>query len=450
MCPLINIMTKTIIDFCEKYNMFPESGIVLCAVSGGKDSMCLLEMLRELAPKYGFELCCAHFDHRLRGEESDRDRKFVEDYCQSRNIPCHIGSADVAAYADENGLGTEEAARELRYAFLEKTADEIGAVRIATAHTANDNAETLLFNLSRGSGLKGICGIPPVRGRIVRPMLELTTAEVLSWLDEKGIPHVEDSTNSEDEYSRNKIRHRVIPELQDINSAFDENLKRCTALLREDEEFLSSLARSFADSNYRDGSVSAKELSALPRPVSARFLRLVIKDGVSEKHIEAIRKLASSEACHSYTDIPGMRVAREYDRLVFDVKPITLIEKRELCVGKDISVPEAGFEISCEFIKNCKEIHNSFNIFSFQSDSICGKIFVKSRSDGEKIRLSGRNCTKSIKKLFSEAQLNGERKARVPVFCDEKGVIAVYGFGIAERCLPKKGDNVIKVTVKSI
>ncbi len=436
------------IDFCDKYGMLPQGGIVLCAVSGGKDSMCLLEKLRELAQIYGFELRCAHFDHRLRGEESDRDRAFVEDYCRERGIPCYVGSADVSVYADENGLGIEEAARKLRYAFLEKTADEIGALRIATAHTADDNAETLILNLLRGSGLKGLCGIPPVRGKIIRPLLQTTGNEVLRYLEEKGVPRVEDSTNEKDDYTRNRLRHRVIPELRSLNPGFDENLIRCLELLREDEEYLSSLAQDFLNKYFSGGSLPVLEFSLLPKSVSARVLQLIVPCGLSEKHINAVRNLASCEKKHAYADIPGLRVARAYDRLFFGTEECSVISKRELELGAVTEIPEAGLEITSEFIKNYKEIHNSFNIFFFKNDSICGKMFVKSRSEGEKVRLVGRNCTKTLKKLFSEAKLNGEGKTLVPVIYDEKGVIAVCGFGIAERCKPENGDSVVKLTVR--
>ena len=433
------------IDFCEKYNMFPRSGIVLCAVSGGKDSMYLLEKLRELAPLYGFELCCAHFNHRLRGEESNRDSRFISDYCAKLELPCYVGEGDVGDFASENGLGIEEAARFLRYEFLEKTADEIGAVRIATAHTADDNAETMLFNLSRGSGLRGLCGIPPVRGRIIRPMLLTTTSEVYKYLEENAIPYVEDSTNLKDDYTRNKIRHRVVPELRDLNSGFDESLIRCAASLREDEEYLSSLAQSFLAVHYRDKVLSAAEFSALPEPVSARVLQLIVPFGLSRAHIEAVRYIAGGKESHAFADIPGLRVVREYDKLRFGSSPYTEISKRQLKIGGITEIDEAGLEITCEFIKNCKDVHNSFNIFFFKNDSICGNMFVMSRLEGEKIRLAGRNCTKTLKKLFSEAKLNGENKALVPVLYDEAGAIAVYGFGIAERCSPISGDSVIKV-----
>ncbi len=442
--------TKMDIDFCEKYDMFPRGGVVLCAVSGGKDSMYLVEKLRELAPQYGFELCCAHFNHRLRGEESERDSRFVSDYCGKLKIPLFIGAGDVSAFAAENGLGIEEAARTLRYEFLEKTADEIGAVRIATAHTADDNAETMLFNLCRGSGLRGLCGIPPVRGRIIRPMLQTATSEVYKYLEEKGIPHVEDSTNMKDEFTRNRIRHRVVPELRDLNPGFDESLIRCLASLREDEEFLSGLAQSFLASRYCDKTLPAAEFSALPEPVSARVLQLIVTSGLSRAHIDAVRNIASGTERHAYADIPGLRVVREYDKLIFGSASPSDLPKRQVKIGEITDIPEAGLKISCEFIKNCKEVHNSFNIFFFKNDSICGNMFVMSRLEGEKIRLAGRNCTKTLKKLFSEARLNGENKSLVPVLYDEVGPIAIYGLGIAERCSPISGDSVIKVEFSSV
>ena len=438
------------IDFCEKYDMFPRGGHILCAVSGGKDSMYLLERLRALAPVYGFELSSAHFDHRLRGAESDRDREFVVDYCKARAIACHVGSADVSAYAVQKGLGTEEAARFLRYAFLEKTADKIGADRIATAHTADDNAETLLLNLIRGSGLKGLCGIPPVRGRIIRPLLKTSTCEVLRYLTEKNIPHVEDSTNDSDDYTRNRLRHRVIPELRSLNSGFDANLLRCQGLLCEDEDYLSTLASDFYKSHFENNRVSAAVFAALPKPVSARVLHFAVPQGLTAAHIEAVRSLAAGTKQHAIADLPGLRVSRDYDSLVFGASASAVLPKRMILSGTVTALPEAGLEVFCEFIENTKEIHNSFNIFYFQSDSICGNIFVKSRSMGERIRLEGRNCTKTLKKLFSEAKLNDADKTRVPVFYDDKGVIAVSGFGIAERCVSRVGADVIKLSIRPI
>ena len=441
---------KMNIDFCEKYNMFPHGGIVLCAISGGKDSMYLLFKLRELAPKYGFKIYCAHYNHCLRGDESDRDQKFVEDICKKLDIPCLVGSSNVASFASEKRIGIEEAARTIRYEFLEQTADKISAERIATAHTADDNVETMLFNLCRGSGLKGLCGIPPVRGRIIRPMLQVTTADVLCFLEENNIPHVEDSTNSHDDYTRNKIRHRVVPELRNLSNGFDENVIRCISNLREDEECLFSLAQNFVNENLIGNALPVTKFSALPKSISSRVLQIIVPRSLSAAHIEAVTKIAVGNNCHSFADIPGMRVRRDYDKLIFSDAPTFKIEKRDIIVGGTTEIPEAGLEIHCEFIKNCKEIHNSFNIFHFKSDNICDKIFVKSRSEGENIRLNGRKCTKTLKKLFSEEKLNGAGRDLVPVLYDSKGAIAIYGFGIAERCCPNAGDDVLRAEIRPL
>lgn len=436
------------IDFCDKYDMLPPGALILCAVSGGKDSMYLLEQLIELAPERGLRLCCAHFNHCLRGAASDADRQFVEEYCGRRGLDCVVGAGDVAAYAKEHGMGIEEAARALRYEFLENTAQLLGASRIATAHTADDNTETMLFNLARGCGLNGLCGIPPVRGRIVRPVLTVTASEVLAYLSAHGIPHVEDETNKLDDYTRNKIRHTIVPGLLEINPELFRSNGRTAELLREDEEFLSAIAARFVEENFKNGRLPASKLAALPRPISARVLKSVAFTDLSAAHIDAVRALAAGERLHACADIPKCRVARQYDELIFDYSGQKKLASRTVSIGETVELSESGLELSCEFIENCKEIHNSFNIFFFKSDTICGKISVESRRDGEKIRLAGRGCTKSLKKLFAEARLNGENKQLVPVLYDDTGVIAVFGFGIAERCIPKPGDDVLKIEIK--
>ena len=162
----------------REYAMLPPGGHVLCAVSGGADSVCLLHWLRGRAEEEGFALTAAHFDHRLRGAESDRDAAFVRDLCRDWKVPCVVGEGDVSAEAGRRGAGIEETARALRYDFLERTAEAVGAGRIATAHTANDNVETMLLHLIRGSGLQGLTGIRPRRGRLIRPLLTTTRVEV--------------------------------------------------------------------------------------------------------------------------------------------------------------------------------------------------------------------------------------------------------------------------------
>ncbi|MCL2342398.1 MAG: tRNA lysidine(34) synthetase TilS, partial [Firmicutes bacterium] len=288
-------------DIAEQYDMLPAGSRVLVAVSGGADSVYLLHRLSEAAG-YGAEppstplwsLGVAHFNHRLRGAESARDAAFAENLAASLGLPFYLGAADVGACAQGRHMGLEAAARELRYAFLLKTAEENAYDRIATAHTADDNAETVLLNLIRGSGTKGLCGIPPVRGKIVRPILDVTEAEIRAWLDAREVAYVEDSSNNRDDFARNRLRHRVAPVLRELNPQYAAHILRAGALLRADAACLDGLAEAFLRENAEDagrpeaGPYSASQMAKLPMPVAARVFRIAAGRTLGEKHIQAL------------------------------------------------------------------------------------------------------------------------------------------------------------------
>ena len=432
------------IDFAEKYNMLQSGDKLLCAVSGGADSMCLLHLMRGNAEKLGITVMAAHFNHKLRGEESERDEAFVSDWCKQNEIPFCTSSGDVKAYAEENHLGIEEAARALRYEFLEKCAAEHGCNTIATAHNADDNAETVLLNLARGAGAKGLCGIPPVRGKFIRPILDKSRAEIEEYLRDNGIPHVEDSTNAEDEYSRNKLRHNAVPTLREINPAFFEAVLKTSELLREDEKCLNDMAKSFISENLEGNSLPCEKLKKLPRAVLSRVLRIMCGTAISASHVEALIKLLSGEGL-GYTDVPGMRVARDNAYLIFGAEDKTLPEL-EIRIGECVFA-ENGMSVSAEICESIPKVFNSLNTFCFKYDSVCGKLFLTSRRDGDKIRLSYRKCTKSLKELFCERKMTQAQRNMTPVIRDEKGVIAVGGFGVCERCAANTGDKAIIITV---
>lgn len=439
-------MTDKVIAYAAENGMFPEGSRVLCACSGGADSVSLLHLLHGMD---GIGVVCAHFNHQLRGAESLRDEHFVRGLCEILGIECVVGSADVACYAAEHGMGTEEAARTLRYAFLERTAAEQGCDRIATAHNAEDNAETVLMNLVRGSGLKGLCGIPPVRGHIVRPLLNVTRAEIEAYLEENGLGHVEDSSNAGDDYTRNRIRHHVLPLLREQNAAAVENICAAAGLLRRDEEYLSSQAERFIKASCgAAGTVPVSALLQLETPVQTRVLRSFCP-GARRVHIESVLMLCMNRAVHGETDLPGLRVVKEYDTLKFNPRAAEPIPRQRLHPGENVL--EQGWRILYSEENDLpEEIHNSFNTFYFKSESICGRMYVASRGEGERIRLLNRGCTKTLKKLFSEAELPPEQRAGIPVLYDEEGVIAVYGFGPAERCAPQSGSGVIKIEIQKI
>ena len=237
---------------------FPHGGRVLCAVSGGLDSMCLLDYMTR---QPGFSVGAAHFNHCLRGAEADRDEEFVRDHCGKRRIPFVSGSGDTRLLAEKEDLSIEEAARRLRYEFLNKAAEDGGYDAILTAHHADDNAETVLLNLVRGTGSAGLAGIPQVRGNICRPFLRIPRAELAAYAAAHGVPHVEDSTNDDpDAAARNALRSSVMPVLRQINPKCVENIARTSAILREESDALESMAR---------GRTEEKEVS-LPYGLTAR------------------------------------------------------------------------------------------------------------------------------------------------------------------------------------
>ena len=436
------MIPEKVTEFCAEHALLPTGCRVLCACSGGADSTALLHML---CATDGISVVCAHFNHGLRAAESDRDEAFVREMSQRLGVGFVRGGCDVAAYAEANGLGTEEAGRTLRYAFLERAAQEYGCDRIATAHNAQDNAETVLLNLVRGSGLRGLCGIPPVRGRIIRPLLKLSRAEIEAYLAENGLDHVEDGSNATDDYMRNRIRHRVLPLLTGENPAAAEHIAATAELLREDEEYLSELAENFI-MTQPENCVSVSALTALPKPVAARVVLRLCRTP-SRHVVDAVLALCAADSPHGAVSLPGMTVVREYDSLCFN--PPTCAEEIVLCeiVQGEFDIPGTQLHVCCTQTVCRKEIHNSFNTFCFKSENICGKLYITSRNDGDSIRLSGRGCTKTLKKLFSEARMPLVQRQLMPVIRDGCGVAAVYGFGIAQRLAPEEGDAVVCVEI---
>lgn len=435
----------TITDFIEENGLLTRGDRVLCAVSGGADSMCMLHWLHENAEKLGITVCAASFDHMLRGEESAADCRFVAEWCAKNGVACVTGSGNVRARAQTDGLSEEEAARACRYEFLQKSAQELSCNLIATAHNANDNAETLLFNLARGGGLKGLCGIPPKRGNIIRPLLAVTREEIERYNAENGIEFVTDSSNAADDYTRNRIRHHVTPVLRDINPAFFSAASRTAQLLREDEKCLDDMAREALDKYYANRSFPAAELLRLPKPIAMRVLRHICGSSLSYAHAQAVYDIARSSEFKS-ADISGMRVSCDRGVLHFNAQRVT-IAPRTLLIGQCVPIPELGMEVRADIVDDCKEVFKSFNILYFKYDSICGNISFTSRQNGDKLRLAHRRCTKSLKDLFSEAKMSVYERDLTPVLRDDKGVIAVYGFGTDERALARPGDRVIRVTI---
>lgn len=427
--------------------LLPPGSRVLTAVSGGCDSICLLHLLWTKREEWGLEVSAAHYEHGIRGEASLRDAAFVEDFCRARGIPCAVEHGDVPAFAREQGLGIEEAARRLRYAFLEHTADQLGCDRIATAHNADDNAETMLLNLVRGSGLRGLGGIPPVRGRIVRPLLRVTRQEIEEYLRENGLPHVEDASNADERYRRNRLRQRVLPVLRELNPALAHSLGDTAALLRQDEDCLASLADDFIEKYYQNDSLPTKELRELHPAVASRVLRRLCERSLERKHVEeTISFCRGSEL--GFLDLPGQRLRREQGRLYFCETDVTPIPDRSIRPGETLQIPELGILVQADLVEYNQKVNSLFKTYCIKYENIRGnEILCTGRRPGDRMRPAYRGCGKSLKALFLERGMTRQERDRVLVFRDAAGILAVYDLALDERSLPREGETALRLTI---
>lgn len=393
----------------RRYDMVQSGDTVIAAVSGGADSVALLWALYLLKDKLGITLEAAHFNHHLRDEESNRDEQFVRSLCEQFDIPLHVGGGVVIA--GEKGL--EAAARVARYAFFDTLPG-----KIATAHTADDNAETVLMRMVRGTGLKGLGAIHPVRSRIIRPMLTVTRQEVLSFLAEYHLRFVEDSSNGTDAFLRNRLRHGVMPLLYAENPRLGENISEMALRLQEDEAVLESLARTAPEPDV-------ETLRGMPPAVRRRALaRFLERSGVREPeaaHIQLAEKLVFSSKPSASAQLPGgVTVARNYGVLTAVQKPQTLETVVLQCPGT-MELSAAGLRVSC---MPATETVNTAECFTVVP---VGALTLRHRLPGDEIRLSGGK--KSLKKIFIDRKIPTLQRLLIPILADEEGVLGVYGIG---------------------
>ena len=425
-------MWNKLLSFVRAYDLIAPGDEVVCAVSGGADSVAMLFALYLLKDKLNIRLSAAHFNHHLRGDESLRDEQFVRQFCHRYDIPLVV--AEGAVVAGKKGL--EAAARDARYDFLNTLPG-----KIATAHTADDNAETVLMHLVRGTGLKGLGGIAPKRGKIIRPMLSVTRQDVLSFLQEYNLTYITDSSNETDCFLRNRLRHHVMPLLQKENPRFAENTSATALRLRQDEAVLTSMATT------QEPTVSY--FCSLPEAVRSRaYAAFLESHGVLEpeaEHIQLLHKLVTSDNPSAKGDFPGnVTIIRNYERLEKLCVKENLGVLALSCPG-EVYVPGAELLIRCEPATQIIHNANSFTVTSV------GKLVVRSRISGDKISLPG--GTKSLKKLFIDKKIPASQREQIPVIADDMGVVAVAGFGASKDrladCLPaisititqKKGEK---------
>lgn len=408
----------------------PDTHVVV-GFSGGADSTALLHCL---AVRCKIPVVACHVNHMLRGRESECDEEAARSFCQTYGIPLEVRRIDVGKMAKEEKAGVEETGRKVRYAFFEEVRRQYDAALIATAHTLSDQVETVLFRLARGSGMKGLCGIPARRGNVVRPLLSVTRVEVEAYCQEYNLPFVTDSSNADCRYARNQIRNVVLPALTQIEPQAERAIARASSILSEEEAYLSECTDRVMYEIKRPDGYDAERLRALPMAIRRRAAVLILQTEAGGADY------AACEALLHLLDLPSGSITVQgktvlsvrRDRLFKEQSPVfplfcvllSLNGSTEVC-GKTLSTRV----ISLDMYATYQKIYKNLLYLALDYDTIRGKLILRQKQDGDQFAPVHRGGTRTLKKLFAEAGLSAAQKSAVPVLWDEERIVGVWGFG---------------------
>ena len=413
------------------------TGRVLVALSGGADSTALLLRLAELLKESGIAgLYAAHLHHGIRGQSAERDLAFCEELCKKIGVPILTERADAPAYAKEHGLTLEQAARELRYDFLERARVQLCADVIAVAHHKGDQAETVLMHLLRGCGLSGLTGMRAKSGRIVRPMLDCTRAEILAYLAERKQPFCEDETNAQNEAFRNRVRNELIPALEAVQPNVSEALCKTAALCAEDEAYLQQLSEEAEREILLGEGLKRKELSLLPLPLGARILKrrvYALDEDVSEADVRRVLALATAKTgtaielsggYHAWTDAEALYIG-SYPALTAFETPFVRCGTTETPAGT----------IHSERIAEYRE-PASANEAYLDEDALPDDLIVRTRRNGDRFWPLGAPGAKKLKDVLIDKKIPREQRD-IPLLCAGNEVYFAAGLALSERAKVK-------------
>ncbi len=442
-----DMMISKVQTFLEQEQLLQPGQWVILALSGGADSVALLSVCKALQKEYDLHLLAAHVNHGIRGKEADQDEAFCQSLCNQLQVELRILHADVPTLAKQTGVSEETCGRKVRYQFFQDLAEELIAdgvptqqIKIATAHTAQDAVETMLFHLARGTGLTGLCGIPAARGRIIRPLLTCTRADIEAYLQEQQLPHREDSTNQDLLYARNRIRHQVLPALEACNDGALRNMLRCMELLQQDEAYLeeqAKLLRSYAkvagkEAYYADR-LSAAHPAVLNR-VLASVLTEICGQDLTAGHITTAATLLTTGG---QMQIPTGAYVRVRDnefcvlRQLPDTHPVSDFA---VTGAKEVALPIGTFRYRV-FPNPDRGLRPNAAAPSYACrldfDKI-GPFTLRNRRPGDRFSPAFRKVSKSLKSLFNEAEIPPEDRSGILLMESEGELVWIQGFGPSE------------------
>ncbi len=496
-------MIQKILFFIEEYHMLEYGDHVVAGVSGGADSVCLLLVLLELRKKYGLRLTAVHVEHGIRGEDSLRDAAFVQELCARHDVACVVKHCDAPTFAREHGMSLEEGARALRYDCFREVSEQLSADKIAVAHNQNDCGETLLFQLIRGSGLKGMRGIEPMRGNIIRPLLCVEREEIEAFLQERGQAFCTDATNLETEYSRNKIRHQVIPVLKEINDGAVEHLYRSTRYAAEAAELVEALAEDARSRCVEPNGVLPKERraelnGALPKerraedvllresllkeqPLIQKTLVLEVlceqagsRKDISEVHVLKVLELFEKQVGRRISLPYGLQAERTYDGVeigapgreeagVAGRRESTVLEESSEANGShckiseelkpqiSLELPAYGWHITARILEKngeFQEIPKKRYTKWFDYDKIKGTLLLRNRCQGDYFIMDAQGRRQSLKKYLINEKIPARKREEILVLADGSHILWTIGGRISEAYkVTRDTERILEVQV---
>lgn len=411
---------------------------VIIGFSGGADSSALLHYFKDRAK----EVVCVHINHMIRAQEADRDESFCRSMCEKYGIELVVHRIDIPALSSARGTGLEQTARDERYRVFYEELSKRSFDSILTAHNANDNTESVIFNLVRGSGANGISGIKPKNGKILRPLILATREEILTYCAENGIEYVTDSTNANTEYTRNFIRHKIVPMLSELNPSLHTAVSRMSAALREDESLISAMAETFVLEHCADDKIDREAFNSCHDSIKVRALKRVSGENLDSKSLESAIELARVGKTGSLVNLcKGVSLKCEGSYLSFvKTSELARIEFEHTLAAGLNEIPKIGLTIAymTDEAPSGKEL-----IQVLRLKNISGALIVRSRREGDTI--SHGKMTKKLKKLLCERKIPSHLRDRVPIICDSRGIVAIAGVAVRDGSIGKDCDIILKL-----
>lgn len=452
-------MLDKVLNYVKRYSMIKDGDKIVVGFSGGPDSTALLHILIQLKSIFNIEIFAVHINHMIRDEEAFRDEEFARDFCKKFGVPFYSFRIDVLSLAKDKGLSSEEAGRLVRYECFEKVLKEVGGNKIALAHNKNDQAETMIMKFLRGSGLRGISGIKPIRGNIIRPLLICSREEIEEYCNKNSLNPVIDSTNREAIYLRNKIRLELIPYIKEnINENIIDNLFKSSEILRDEDEYIEMEAIKAYESVKADEGISISKFKKLNIAIQRRIIRNMIKDvkgdlnAIENIHVDDCLKLIEKGETGKRISLPKKLIAEiSYDN--FYIKKEKQIEKNgfeySIIIPGTIIIDELNLKISAELIKNEGSLKDSAFIKYFDYDKIKGELIVRNRKEGDFIYPKGLNGKKKIKDLFIDSKIPKDKRDEIPLVALGKEILWVYNIRDTKNYkIDENTKNVLKLKIE--